>query len=110
MVITTSVRCPTRAGLEGVDRPEVRDAVVGAEGLYGACVQDGFSRRREVSLLHAVAGWAGVLEWRRTTIEIVPLREDCFFNVLFRLRRETRIDPAEHYGIEHEAVEDALTM
>jgi len=27
---------PTRVGLEGVDRPEVRDAVVGTEGLYCA--------------------------------------------------------------------------
>jgi DNA-binding transcriptional ArsR family regulator len=28
-----SFRCPTRTGLEGVDRPEIRNAVVGAERL-----------------------------------------------------------------------------
>jgi len=43
--------------LEGVDRPEVRDAVVGTEGLYCAGLSDGFSRWRKISLLHEDAGW-----------------------------------------------------
>ena len=48
--------------MEGVDRPEVRDAVVGTEGFYFAGLQDGFSRGRKISLLHEDAGRAGVLE------------------------------------------------
>jgi hypothetical protein len=38
--------------LEGVDRPEVRDAVVGTEGLYVAFLSDGFSRWRKIAVLH----------------------------------------------------------
>jgi hypothetical protein len=44
--------------LEGVDRSEVRDAVVGTEGLYCARLPDGFSRWRKTSLLHEGAGCA----------------------------------------------------
>ena len=57
-----SFRCPTRIGLEGVDGPEVCNAVVGPEGFYHAFLQDGFSRGRKVSLLHENSGWPGVLE------------------------------------------------
>ena len=62
MVVTRVFDAPRELVLEGVDRPEVRDAVVGAKGVYRACLQDGFSRGREISLLHEGAGWAGVLE------------------------------------------------
>ena len=43
---------PHAIGLEGVDRPEICDAVVGAEGIYFALLRDGFSRGREIPLLH----------------------------------------------------------
>src|SRR6476646_3921325 len=38
------------------------DAVVRAQGLYCARLRDGFSRWWKISLLHEIAGWAGVLE------------------------------------------------
>jgi hypothetical protein len=62
LAICLPLDAPTRTGLEGVDRPEVRDAVVGTEGLYCAGLQDGFSRGGKISPLHENAGWAGVLE------------------------------------------------
>ena len=61
MVVTRVFDAP-RIGLEGVDRPELCDAVVGAEGFYCAFLRDGFSRGRKISLLHESAGWPGVLE------------------------------------------------
>ena len=62
MVVTRVFDAPRAVGLEGVDRPEICDAVVGAEGFYCAFLRDGFSRWRKISLLHEIAGWAGVLE------------------------------------------------
>ncbi len=62
----------TRIALGGVDKPEICDAVVGAEGFYRTFLRDGFSRSRKISLLHENAGWAGVLE-RWEYHEIVPL-------------------------------------
>jgi hypothetical protein len=57
--------CPTRIALGGVDKPEICDAVVEAEGFYRTFLRDGFSRRRKISLLHENAGWAGILEcWK----------------------------------------------
>jgi len=40
MVITRVFDAPRRIGLEGVDRPAICDAVVGAEGFYSAVLQD----------------------------------------------------------------------
>jgi hypothetical protein len=90
--------------LEGVDRPEIRDAVVGAEGFYRALLQDRFSRERDLSLLHESAGRAGVLEWWRIPRDC-SAREDRFLHVLFD-SEGNKVEPA-HYGIEHEAIEDA---
>ena len=36
----------------------------GPKGFTAACSQDGFSRGRKTSLLHAIAGWTRVLECR----------------------------------------------
>ena len=44
MVITRVFDAPRELVLEGKNRPEVHHAVVGTEGLYFACLQDGFSR------------------------------------------------------------------
>jgi hypothetical protein len=81
--------CPTRIGLGGVDKPEIRDAQVGAEGFYRTFLRDGFSRRRKISLLHENAGWAGVLEcWEYH--EIV-LHEKIVLHVFSRLEGKTRL-------------------
>ncbi len=60
--LSTKVINPARIGLEGVDRPEIRDAVVGTEGIYCAHLQDGFSRGRKIPLLPENAGWVRGLE------------------------------------------------
>ena len=64
MVITRVFDAPRRIGLEGVDRPHVCNAMVGPEGFYGACLQDGFSRGRKISCFIKNSGWPGFLECR----------------------------------------------
>jgi uncharacterized protein YndB with AHSA1/START domain len=93
--------------LEGVDRPEVCDAVVGAEGFYCACLQDGFSRGRKISLLHESAGWAGVLECGEYH-EIVP-HEKIVSSMYFSDPEGNKVEPAQ-YGIEHEAIDGAYDV
>jgi uncharacterized protein YndB with AHSA1/START domain len=86
--------------LGGVDKPEICDAVVGAEGFYCAFLRDGFSRRRKISLLHESAGWAGG-EYH----EIV-LHEKIVYSMYFADSKGNKVEPA-HYGIEHEAIDGA---
>ena len=45
--------------------PEHIDALVGAEGLHDACLQDRSPRGRRVPLLHAIARGPGLLEHGR---------------------------------------------
>jgi uncharacterized protein YndB with AHSA1/START domain len=93
--------------LEGVDRSEICDAVVGAEGLYCAFLRDGFSRWGEIPLLHEGTGWAGVLECVEYH-EIVP-HEKIVSLMYFSDSKGNRIDPAQ-LGIEHEAIEGAYDV
>ena len=90
-----------------MDRPEVRDAVVGTEGLYCAGLPDGFSRWRKISLLHENAGWAGVLECGEYH-EIV-LHEKIVSSMYFSDSKGNKIEPAE-LGIDHEAIDGAYDV
>ncbi len=85
-----------------MDRPEVRDAVVGTEGFYCARLSDGFSCGREISPLYEGAGWAGVLEAVEYH-EIVP-HEKIVSSMYFSDSKGNKVEPAE-LGIEHEAID-----
>src|ERR1022692_1386422 len=90
-----------------MDRPELCDAVVGAEGFYCAFLRDGFSRGRKISLLHESAGWPEVLEWRRIPRDCSARKgrgmaanttrlfctKRSFSPCTFATRRETRLSP-----------------
>jgi uncharacterized protein YndB with AHSA1/START domain len=93
--------------LEGVDRPEVRDAVVGAEGLYCARLRDGFSRWRKTSLLHeAPDGQEG---WNAVEYHEIVLHEKIVSSMYFSDSKGNKIDPAQ-LGIEHEAIDGAYDV
>ena len=62
MVVTRVFDAPRELVWKAWTDPKYVNAVVGAKGLYCACLQDGFSRWGKISLLHEDAGWAGVLE------------------------------------------------
>jgi uncharacterized protein YndB with AHSA1/START domain len=93
--------------LEGVDRPEVHHAVVGTEGLYCACLQDGFSRGRK--LLCCTKAPDGQEGWNAVEYhEIVPY-EKIVSLMYFSDSEGNKIDPAQ-LGIEPEAIEGAYDV
>jgi uncharacterized protein YndB with AHSA1/START domain len=93
--------------LEGVDRPDVRDAVVGAEGLYCSRLPDGFSRWGEI--LCCMKAPDGQEFWNAVEYhEIVP-HEKIVSLMYFSDSKGNKIDPAQ-LGIEHEAIEGAYDV
>jgi uncharacterized protein YndB with AHSA1/START domain len=80
------------------------DAVVGAEGFYCACLQDGFSRGRK--FLYCMRTPDGQEFWNGGEYhEIVP-HEKIVSSMYFSDSEGNKIEPAQ-LGIEHEAIEGA---
>ncbi len=81
--------------------------MVGAKGFYCACLRDGFSCGRKITLLYRVAGrqefWNGV-EYH----EIVPY-EKIVSLMYFSDSKGNKIEPAQ-LGIEHEAIDGAFDV
>ena len=77
---------------------------MGTEGLYCAGLSDGFSHWRKISLLHEGAGWAGVLD--AGEYHEIVLHEKIVSSMYFSDSKGNKVEPA-HYGIEHEAIDDA---
>ena len=94
--------------MEGVDRPEVRDAVVGPKGFTCACLQDGFSRGREVLLWHEDRRM-GRSFWNAGEYHEIVLHEKIVSSMYFSDSEGNKVEP-EHYGIEHEAIEGAFDV
>ena len=91
--------------MEGVDRAEVCDAVVGTEGLHCAGLPDGFSRGKSLCCMKTPDGqecWNGI-EYH----EIVPY-EKIVSSMYFSDAEGNNIDP-EQLGI-HEAIEGAYDV
>jgi uncharacterized protein YndB with AHSA1/START domain len=62
MVVTRIFDAPRELVWKAWTDPQYVMQWWGAEGFYRAGLQDGCSRRRKISLLHEISGWAGVLE------------------------------------------------
>ncbi len=104
MVVTQDFRCPARAGLEGVDRPEVRDAVVGAEGVYCAGLPDGCPRGgKSLCCMRAPDGQEF---WNAVEYHEIVLHEKIVSDMYFSDSQGNKVEPAA-YGIEHEAIDGA---
>jgi hypothetical protein len=56
------------------------------------------------TVVHEIAGWAGVLEWRRIPRNCSA--EKIVYSLYFADSKGNKVEPAQ-YGIEHEAIDDA---
>jgi uncharacterized protein YndB with AHSA1/START domain len=93
--------------LEGVDRSEVCDAVVGAEGLYCARLQNGFSRWGKISLCMKAPD--GQEFWNAVEYHKIVLHEKIVSSMYCSNSEGNKVEPAQ-LGIEHEAIDGAHDM
>ena len=98
---------PTRIGLEGIHRPEIRDAVVGPKGFTApVCQMDFRVRGKFLCCMRSPDGqefWNGGEHH-----EIVP-HEKIVSSMYFSDSKGNKVEPA-HYGIEHEAIDGAYDV
>jgi uncharacterized protein YndB with AHSA1/START domain len=95
---------PTRIGLEGVDRPEIRDAVVGAEGVTAPFCEIDF--RVGGKFLGCMRASDGQELWNAGEYHEIVLHEMIVSSMYFSDSKGNKVEPA-HYGIEHEAIDGA---
>ena len=87
-----------------MDKPEICDAVVGAEGFYCAFCEMDFRVRGK--FLCSMRAPDGQEFWNGGEYHEIVLHEKIVFSMYFSDPQGNKVEPAE-YGIEHEAIDDA---
>jgi uncharacterized protein YndB with AHSA1/START domain len=93
--------------LEGVDRPEIRDAVVGTEGLYCAVCRWIFAL--EENSLCCMRTPDGQEFWNAVEYHEIVLHEKIVSSMYFSDSKGNKVEPAQ-LGIEHEAIDGAYDV